>query len=648
MTDPVTRLYEFGRFRVDPVKRLLLRDRQVVPITPKAFDTLFALLQNVGRVIEKDELMKAVWGDTIVEEGGLTRNISVLRKTLGESLEDHQYIVTVPGRGYRFVANVRETVEERAGLSLEKQPESPKTIEERQSATGNVATAIPSITSGWSLITRLRSRKRGVVVTLAALVVAAAAITSFTWESLRGKRGAAINSIAVLPFANIDPNTEYLSDGITESLINSLSQLSQLKVTARTTAFHYKGKDADPRTVGSDLKVDAVLTGKVVQQGDSLLVQADLVNTVDGTQIWGERYNRKLSDIFTMQEEIARQISDRLRVRLSGAERKQITKRYTENVEAYQLYMRGRSEAEKRTKEAYQKALEHYKQALNLDSNYAPAYVGLADVYFVGGAELPPKESALRSKAAATKALEIDETLGEAHTSLARVLWQFDWDWESARKEFKRSLEIDPNNAFTHRIYGYYLSSMGQHDDAVTEMRLAQQLDPLSPIINLGVGIMLYFAGQNEQAMAQFRKTQEQEMGGGFSEAYRHLGLGYCQMGKYVEGVAACEKGVALSPDSSQAISFLGYAYGRAGKGGEAIKRLDQLKESSKREYVSSFYIAAIYSGLGEKDQAFEWLHRACEERFGLLVYLKYWPIFENLRSDPRFTDLLRCVGIRQ
>ncbi len=349
-----------------------------------------------------------------------------------------------------------------------------------------------------------------------------------------------------------------------------------------------------------------------------------------------------------MQEEIARQISDRLRLRLSGAERKQITKRYTENVEAYQLYMRGRSEAEKRTKEAYQKALEHYKQALNLDSNYAPAYVGLADVYFVGGAELPPKESALRSKAAAMKALEIDETLGEAHTSLARVLWQFDWDWEAARKEFKRSLEIDPNNAFTHRIYGYYLSSMGQHNDAVTEMRLAQQLDPLSPIINLGVGIMLYFAGQNEQAMAQFRKTQEQEMEGGFSEAYRHLGLGYCQMGKYAEAVAGMrERSRSFTRFlASYIVSRIRICAG--GKRGEAIKRLDQLKESSKREYVSSFYIAAIYSGLGEKDQAFEWLHRACEERFGLLVYLKYWPIFENLRSDPRFTDLLRCVGIRQ
>src|SRR5262249_43171972 len=329
-------IYEFGPYRLDAAERRLLRNGEVVPLQPKVFDLLLALVERPGRLLEKDELMQAVWPDTVVEEVNLANNISILRKTLSENGE--RFIETAPKRGYRFVASVREIVEEGAGLGREKQLESLKAIEEPHSDAANGATAIARINSGESLGARLRRHKRGAVVALAVLVVTAATIASLPREGLKGKSDGVINSIAVLPFANADPNTEYLSDGITESLINSLSQLSQLKVIARTTAFHYKGKDADPRTVGRDLKIDAVLTGKVVQQGDSLHVQADLVNTSDGAQIWGDRYKRKLSDIFTTQEEIARQISDRLRLRLTSGERKQITKRYTENFDAYQHY----------------------------------------------------------------------------------------------------------------------------------------------------------------------------------------------------------------------------------------------------------------------------------------------------------------------
>src|SRR5215813_9957002 len=311
-------IYEFGPYRLDAAERRLLRNGEVVPLQPKVFDLLLALVERPGRLLEKDELMQAVWPDTVVEEVNLANNISILRKTLSENGE--RFIETAPKRGYRFVASVREIVEEGAGLGQEQQPESLKAIEEPHSAAANGATAIARITSRESLGSRLRIHKRGAVVTLAVLVVAAITVASFTWESLRGNSGGAINSIVVLPLANADPNTEYLSDGITESLINSLSQLSQLKVIARTTAFHYKGKDLDPRTLGRDLKIDAALTGKVVQQGDSLIVQADLVNTSYGAQIWGDRYKRKLSDIFTTQEEIARQISDRLRLRLTSGE----------------------------------------------------------------------------------------------------------------------------------------------------------------------------------------------------------------------------------------------------------------------------------------------------------------------------------------
>jgi TolB-like protein/Tfp pilus assembly protein PilF len=584
MSQQTKPIYEFGPYRLDAAERLLSRNGEVVPLQPKAFDLLLALVERPGRLLEKDELMKAVWPDTVVEEVNLANNISILRKTLGAN--GQQLIETVPKRGYRFVADVNKVEKERTGAR----------------------------------------------------------------DSLRGKSGGAINAVAVLPFANADPNTEYLSDGITESLINSLSQLSQLKVIARTTAFRYKGKDADPRTVGHDLKIDAVLTGKVVQQGDSLIVQAELVNTSNGAQMWGERYNRKLSDIFSTQEEIARQIADRLRLRLSGAERKQITKRYTENIDAYQLYLKGRYFAGKRTEESYQKAIEHYKQALDLDPNYALAYVGLADAYYIGLRHPPPSpsvENIRQSRDAAEKALAIDESLGEAHTSLARIIWQHDWNWPGAEREFKRAIELDPGNAFAHRIYAYYLVSMGQFDQSIVEQKLAQQLDPLSLIINLNVGTALYFAGETDAALAQIRKTQE--MDPNFVETYLHFGMAYPQKGMYREAVAELNKAAPFSGGfASNVISLLGYNYALWGKRDEAIKRLDELKELSMRKIVPARDIAIIYTGLGEKDQAFKWLRQACEERDGMLVYLKFDPLFKSLRADPRFADLIQCIGLPQ
>jgi TolB-like protein/DNA-binding winged helix-turn-helix (wHTH) protein/Tfp pilus assembly protein PilF len=641
-------IYEFGHFRLDAPEHLLLRDGETVPLTPKAFDLLLALVEGHGRLLEKEELLKKVWPDTFVEEANLASNISQLRKALGDGENGQRFIETIPKRGYRFVASVREIVREGAGPEREDQSESLNAIGDQQSAPANGATITARITPIEALGVRFRRHKRGAVIGLAVFVVAAANIAFFTWESLRRKSGGTINSIAVLPFANADPSTEYLSDGITESLINSLSQLSQLKVMARTTAFRYKGKDADPQTVGHDLKIDAVLTGRVTRQGETLLIQVDLVNAADGAQLWGERYNRRISSIITVQEEIARQITERLRLRLTGAERKQITKRHTENIEAYQLYLKGRYFAEKRTEESYRKAIEHYKQALDLDPNYALAYVGLADAYYIGLRHPPPSPSEdhiRQSRDAAEKALAIDETLGEAHTSLARLLWQHDWNWRGAEREFKRAIELDPGNAFAHRIYGYYLASMGQFDQSFAEQKQAQQLDPLSLIINLNVGTVLYFAGETDAALAQIRKTQEMDTN--FVETYIHFGMVYPEKGMYAEAIAELNKAAPFSGAfASNVISFLGYNYALWGKRDEAIKRLDELKELSKRRHVPARDIAIIYTGLAEKDLAFKWLRQACEERNGMLVYLKFDPLFKSLRTDPRFAGLLQCVGL--
>ncbi|HEU0177784.1 MAG TPA: tetratricopeptide repeat protein [Blastocatellia bacterium] len=628
-------IYEFGPFHLDAAEHLLLRDGEAVPLTPKAFDLLLALVERHGHLQEKEELLKKVWPDTFVEEANLASNISLLRKAMGDGENGHRYIETAPKRGYRFVASVREIVREIDGPDRRGQPEAPNASGDQQSVLANIATTSTSKTPIESLGAWFRRHKRGAVIGVAIFVVAAATVAYFTWVSLRPK----INSIAVLPFVNADPNTEYLSDGITESLINSLSQLSQLKVIARTTAFRYKGKDVDPQTVGHALKIDAVLTGRVTQQGEMLIVQVDLVNAADGAQLWGERYSRKLSNILIVQEEIVRQITERLRLRLTSGERKQITKRYTENFDAHQQYLMGRKEAEKRTGESYQKAVEHYKRALDLDPNYALAYLGLADAYY-------REENIRQSRAAAEKALAIDESLGEAHTSLGRILWQHDWNWPDAEREFKRAIKLDPGNAFAHRIYGYYLASMGQFDQSFAEQKQALQLDPLSPVLNLYVGHPLYFAGETDAALEQTRKTQE--MDPNFVETYLTFGMVYAEKGMYAEAIAKLNKAAPSGMPRPDVISLLGYNYALWGKRDEAIKKLDELKELSNRRQVPAREMAIIYTGLGEKDQAFKWLRQACEERDGMIVFLKFHPLFKSLRADPRFADLLRCVGLPQ
>lgn len=461
-------------------------------------------------------------------------------------------------------------------------------------------------------------------------------------------RGRAIESVAVLPFVNVgaDPDTEYLSDGISESLINSLSQLPRLRVMSREAVSPYKRRETSAQAAGQELKVQAVLTGRVVQRGDDLSISVALVDARDNSHLWGEQYHQKLVNILQVQEKIARDVAEKLRLKLTGEEQKRLTKLYPENREAYQLYLKGLYFREKRTEKGYQKAIEHFQQALDLDPNYALAYVGLADIYHHGGITAgEPQERIPRVKAMAMKALAIDETLGEAHTALARVIWQYEWNWSAAETEFKRAIELDPNNAFAHRIYSYYLASMGRHDESVATMKQAQQLDPLSIVISLDVGQMLYYAGQNNQAMAQFRKTQELDPNywGG---AYHRIGMVYCRLGKYAEAVAELDKGLSLARENETTIALLGYAYGLWGKRDEAVKQLDELMKLSKRKYISPLSIAIIYTGLGEKDQAFALLQRACDEREPMIVFLKVWPIFESLRNDPRFTALLRRIGL--
>jgi eukaryotic-like serine/threonine-protein kinase len=492
-------------------------------------------------------------------------------------------------------------------------------------------------------------RGKSAVGIAAVLLVAAAATTGWFYKS-RVNGGETIDSVAVLPFVNAsaDPNVEYLSDGITESLINSLSMLPHLKVMSRDSAFMYKGKDTDARTVGQTLGVRAVLKGRVMQRGDDLEVSAELVDARDDSHIWGQQYSRKASDIFALQGDLAKEMTSMLRMRLTGEDEKQMMKSYTANPEAYQLYLQGRFWLNKRNEEGTRKAIEFFQRASEKDPTYALAYTGLADSYATpaGFGTVAPNEAYPKAKDAALKALDIDNTLAEAHASLGFVKTMYYWDLPGAEREFQKSIELNPSYSSAHLWYDLALISTGRVDEAMTQSKRALELDPVSTISNWNAGFIFYLGRRYDQAIDQERKTLELDPN--FIPAHGVLGESYNQMSLYKEAVAEFEKGLAGSPGDAYTLGGLGYAYAKAGRKADAQKLLNQMNESSKRMYVPALSRTEIYLGLGEKENAFEWLEKAYEERSARLgVSIRGDPIFDPLRSDLRFTDLLRRMNLQ-
>ncbi|MBA2527804.1 MAG: protein kinase [Pyrinomonadaceae bacterium] len=501
-----------------------------------------------------------------------------------------------------------------------------------------------TVTAGKVVPQPRSSIRRSVIAALALAIVAIIAAGVYLLTAQRET----VDSIAVLPFVNVgaDPEMEYLSDGITESLINSLSGLPNLRVMSRTSVFRYKGRDLNAEAVGRELKVGAVLTGRIVQRSDDLAISVELVNARDNTHIWGEQYNRPLSDIIAVQGEIARDISEKLRLRLTGEEQRRLTQRYTENTEAYQLYLKGRYHLNRLTDDGFMKGREYFQQAIDKDPNYALAYAGLADAYNMlsGFNVLSPKECYPSARTAAMKALALDDKLAEAYTSLGTVKLTYDWDWSGAEREFKRAIEINPSHSDAHQMYSFYLSAMGRFDEALAGMKHAQELDPLSLAKIAGIGDIFYYQRQYDRAIEQYQKALEMDANSGF--AHWSLGNAYVQKGMYADAIAEYQKSIPLSGDSPDEPASLGYAYALSGKRREAQQVIDELQERSKRRYISPTVIAFIYAGLGEKDQAFALLDKAHNERDVILVLLKVEPMFNSLRSDPRFADLTHRVGL--
>ena len=463
----------------------------------------------------------------------------------------------------------------------------------------------------------------------------------------RSRKG--FDSIAVLPFENAtaDSNTEYLSDGITESIINSLSRLPKLRVMARSTVFRYKGQLMDPQKVGAELNVRAVLTGRLVQRGDLLSIGTELVDVANGWRLWGEQYNRKLADVVTVQEEIAQEICERLRLSLSGDEKRRLHKRTTSapDAQAFQDYLRGRYYWNKRTADGTKKAIEYFQRAIEKDPGYTLAHVGLADSYNIRGfyAFAAPRDAFPKAKSAAQRALEIDPTIAEARASLAYVRLYYEWDWLDAAKELQAVIEQSPGYSTARLYYGNCLCLLGKFTEAVAEFEKGRELDPLSMIINTGPGWTLYFARRYEEALEYLRKALE--IDNQFVLAHAMLGESYLQMGSFEEAVAELETASQLSEASPLYLAMLGHAFAVTGHPDKARDILHQLKERSAQSYVSAYSIAEVYLGLGDQDQVFAWLERAYAERARQLVMLKGEPQFDSLRSDPRFQSLMERMN---
>jgi TolB-like protein/Flp pilus assembly protein TadD len=465
----------------------------------------------------------------------------------------------------------------------------------------------------------------------------------------RSTKSKVIDSLAVLPLANAstEQQMEYLSDGITESIINSLSQLPKLRVVPRSTVFRYKGSEADPQEIGRVLGVRAVLTGRVLQVGDLLVVKTELIDVAQESQLWGEEYRRGSGDIFAIQEDISQEISGKLRLRLSGEERKRLAKRHTENTEAYHFYLKGRYYTNKRTTEWLNKGIEHFQLAIERDPKYALAYAGLADAYaFLASStgEHPPTEWYPKAEAAAQKALELDAALAEAHTSLGFYYLLYDWDFEEAGREFKRAIELNPAYANAHDGCSFYFKATGQHEKAIRACIHAQKVEPLSLFAHVSLGWAYYFARQYDLAVEQHRKALE--MDPLFTFAHWNLGMARAQQMRLGEAVEAFQQAHVHSGNGLTFKAHLAYAYALAGQRDEAERIIAELKELTRQRYVSSYYFAIIYLGLGELDRAFDYLELAYEERSGFMAFIKVEPMLDPLRSDPRFADLERRIGL--
>jgi TolB-like protein/DNA-binding winged helix-turn-helix (wHTH) protein/Flp pilus assembly protein TadD len=638
-------LYQFGEFGLDAQNRVLKRAGTTTPLTPKAFDALLLLVQNAGRVVTKDELMKAVWPDSFVEESNLTQTIFMVRRALDET-SDRRYILTVQGRGYRFTAPVTETRDE----ALEREaPAAPPDAE--------IVLETPPASRP-----RNASRRRLAVIASAAAVVLIAAIVLIfalalpLWRSRRPTAEPEVKiMLAVLPFDNFtgDPAQDYFSDGLTEELISQLGDLdpTHLGVIARTSVMHYKHSQESIPQIGKELGVQYVIEGSVRRDSQRVRITAQLIQVKDQSHVWAREYDRDLGHLLELQGEIAREVAGEIDLSLSGKQRIEAAQGAaerapgTKSYEAYDLYLKGRYFWNKRTSEGFRQAADCFQQAIDKDPNYARAYAGLADTFSLMSTwyQGPQNELMPKARAAALRALELDDGLAEAHASLALIEENYDYDWPGAEREFQRAIQLNPQYASAHQWYAEFLSWQGRFDEAFAESSQARQLDPLSLIIASDHASILYYSRQYGSAIAQWRSVLELDPT--YVHAQSSMFPSYLQLGKYDEAIDEINHWPP-GGDAAWLWTWEAAVYGRAGRTAEARVALAKLERVANSRPDRFAMLLVAYSGTGQNERVLDLLEKAYAEHSNAVVKIKVDPIFDPLRSDPRFVDLLRRVRL--
>ena len=625
--------YEFYEFRLDTAERALYRQGELVPLTPKALETLLFLVERRGHIVEKDDLMKAVWPDTFVEEASLSRNIFVLRKTLSDGQDGRAFIETIPKRGYRFVADVQ--IRESDATTSEERRESPADLPTSETPPR-------------------RRPLRASLLVVASLVLLLGVVLALNVAGLRNRllgylAGQKIQSLAVLPLENVsgDPSQEYFADGMTDTLITDLAKIHSLRVISRTSTSQYKGTRKTAPQIARELGVDAIVEGTVLRSGTQVRVTAQLIRARYEAHLWADMYQRDVGDAMTMQGEVARAIADSIRAQVTPVERADLSAARRVDPDVYELYLQGRYFWNKRDPAGLSKAKQYFERAIEKDPNFALGYVGLADTYNVMADSLVVKstEALPRSREAALKALQIDDNLAEAHASLAYVNLEFDWDWPAAERQFHRSIELNPSYATAHQWYSMYLAAMGRCDESLAEIRRAEVLDPLSLIIRLDEAAEAYWCRHLDLAVDEIRRVIE--IAPDYPQARFYIAGGYVDKGMFEQGEAEFKKGLELAGGAVLSSRvFEAWMDSKSGKQLEARRILDEVRKASDESGTDDFLLAATYGNLGDRDTAFEYLEKAYRNRVYWLIYLKLEPRFDSLRDDPRFHELLRRMHL--
>ena len=638
------KLHLFGEFVLDTARGSLLHAEQPIHLRPQAYRTLKYLVENRGRLISKNQLIEEVWEGRAVTDDSLVQCLRDVRQALGE--EGNRYLRNERGRGYIF-----DTGSFGLGGRLSTQHEHIELVrmvveDERTDKLEGTAPTLSSNTATRADLHARNSRRNVALAAVALVIFAFAGIGGYRFLRTQPSESASVTSIAVLPFVNESGNSDldYLSDGVSESLINSLSQSPQLKIIARSSAFQYKNKSIDPKEVSAALGVQALLTGRVAQRGADLLVSVELVDARDRSQIWGERYSRKQADIQVLERDITRAISERLRLKLSGAQEQQLAKHATKNPEAYEFYLNGVFFFQQPGIEGVKKSLDYFNQAIALDPNFSLAWlqVGRVNSYFAGNSVIDPKEPLAKAKAALQRALELDETLAEAHCELARVQ-QAEWKWADAENSYRRAIELNSNLADAHKMYSSYLSIMARHEEALAEIKRAQDLDPLRVGLRRDEAFSLSMARRYDEALEKAERTLTFDSPR-HGNTYFGLALIYASSKRYPQAIDSYRKAMGILGETTSLQCYLGYALAMSGKTNEARSILHKLKTT--KDYVSPTELATLYVGVGDREAAFTALERAFVEHDLQLGYLKVDSHFDALRPDPRFQELVRRVGL--